>query len=188
MEDTWINDAKQKKHDWEHLQNNTCTCVIVCVHMYIFCWKLQNEPHRNWTNRQKKIIINKNKTNRTRRQTWELGSTHLLAFYKSAMLLRMESQSMKMLPWELIIIYVCILWTVCLAHQCLIPLFSCSISKSVTEYDFSFGKLLREGIISLPEKQLLVQLVWLRSLTVKSRRYVAFANESFLHVQRRTWV
>lgn len=55
MEDTWINDAKQKKHNWEHLPNNTHMCVVVCVHMYILCWKLQNEPHRNWTNRQKKI-------------------------------------------------------------------------------------------------------------------------------------
>lgn len=96
---------------------------------------------------------------------------------------------MKMLQWKLIIIYVCILQTICLAHQCLIPLFSCSISKSVTEDDFCFGKVLGEGIISLPIKQLLVQLGWLRSinsLTVKSRRYVAFSNESFLHVQRKT--
>lgn len=161
--------------------------LYVCICIYSAENYRTNHTEIELTDK-KKIIINKNKTNRTRRQTWELGSTHLLAFYKSAMLLRMESQSMKMLPWELIIIYVCILWTVCLAHQCLIPLFSCRISKSVTEYDFSFGKVLREGIISLPEKQLLVQLVWLRSLTVKSRRYVAFANESFLHVQRRTWV
>lgn len=35
MEDTWINDAKQKKHNWEHLPNNTHVCGCMCAYVYI---------------------------------------------------------------------------------------------------------------------------------------------------------